>query len=94
MWIQIVMDQCCGFKFYTLNLDPDPGFWPNLDSELDPGLNQQFTSKSFAYILSYNYMCASGSVLRYSEYVSGSRKLLNTDPIRIRIHNNGVDQDS
>ena len=62
MWIQIVMDQCCGFKFYTLNLDPDPGFWPNLDSELDPGLNQQFTSKSFAYILSYNYMCASGSV--------------------------------
>ena len=23
----------------------------------------------------------------YSEYGSGSRKLLNTDPIRIRIHN-------
>ena len=25
----------------------------------------------------------------YSEYGSGSRKLLNTDPIRIRIHNTG-----
>ena len=26
----------------TLNLDPDPGFWPNLDPDLDPGLNYQF----------------------------------------------------
>ena len=22
----------------TLNLDPDPGFWPNLDPDPDPGL--------------------------------------------------------
>ena len=22
----------------TLNLDPDPGLWPNLDSDPDPGL--------------------------------------------------------
>ena len=31
---------------HTLNLDPDPGFWPNLDPNpgpiLDPGLNDQF----------------------------------------------------
>ena len=26
----------------TLNLDPDPGFWPNLDSGPDPGLYNQF----------------------------------------------------
>ena len=26
----------------TLNLDPDPGFWPNLDPDPDPGLNYQF----------------------------------------------------
>ena len=28
----------------------------------------------------------------FSEYGSGSRKLLNTDPIRIRIQNNGTKQ--
>ena len=28
----------------TLNLDPDPGFWPNLDldPDPDPGLNYKF----------------------------------------------------
>ena len=25
----------------TLKLDPDPGFWPNLDPVLDPGLYNQ-----------------------------------------------------
>ena len=34
----------------------------------------------FSSILSYIYMCGSGST-----------KLLNTDPIRIRTHNTGVD---
>ena len=26
----------------TLNLDLDPGFWPNLDPDPDPELNYQF----------------------------------------------------
>ena len=26
----------------TLNLDPDPGFWPNLDPDPDPELYYQF----------------------------------------------------
>ena len=26
----------------TLNLDPDPGCWPNLDPDPDPGLKYQF----------------------------------------------------
>ena len=26
----------------TLNLDPDPGFWPNLDPDPDLGLYNQF----------------------------------------------------
>ena len=35
----IVTNQCGGSK-YTLNLDPDPEYWPNLDP--DPGLCYQF----------------------------------------------------
>ena len=35
---------------------------------------------SLASILTFIYMCG-----------SGSRKLLNTDPIRIRIHNTGME---
>ena len=36
-----------------MNLDPDPGFWPNLDPGLDPGpgpdqgLNCKFLEKKF-----------------------------------------------
>ena len=33
----------------TLNLDPDPGFWPNLDT--DPGLYYQFWKKKLNIIL-------------------------------------------
>ena len=33
----------------TLNLDPDPGFWPDLDP--DPGLFNQFWKKKFKIIL-------------------------------------------
>ena len=46
----------------TLNLDPDPGFWPNLDQDpdpdpgpdLDPGLYNQFWKKKFKIILEKN----------------------------------------
>ena len=30
----------------TLNLDPDPGFWPNLDPDPDPELCYQFWKKN------------------------------------------------
>ena len=38
----------------TLNLDPDPGFWPNLDLDPDPGLYNQFRKKKFKIILEKN----------------------------------------
>ena len=37
----------------TLNLDPDPGFWPNLDPDPDPGPDQ-FGKKKFKIILEKN----------------------------------------
>ena len=30
----------------TLKLDPDPGFWPNLDPDPDSGLNYQVRKKN------------------------------------------------
>ena len=38
----------------TLKLDPDPGFWPNLDPVLDPGLYNQLWKKKFKIILEKN----------------------------------------
>ena len=40
----------------TLNLDPDPGVWPNLDpdSDPDPGLYSQFWNKKFQIIIEKN----------------------------------------
>ena len=42
----------------TLNLDPDPGFWPNLDPDPDPGPDPayyyQFLKKKFKIILEKN----------------------------------------
>ena len=38
----------------TFNLDPDPGFWPNLDPDPDPGLYNQFWKKKFKIILEKN----------------------------------------
>ena len=35
-------DQCCGSIPNTLNLDPDPECWPNMDADPDPGLCLQF----------------------------------------------------
>ena len=35
----------------TWYLDPDPGFWPNLDPGPDPGLYNQFWKKKFKIIL-------------------------------------------
>ena len=35
----------------TLNLDPDPRLWPNLDPYPDPGLYNQFWGKKFKIIL-------------------------------------------
>ena len=34
------VEQCCESKYRTLNLDMDPGFWPNLNPDL--GLRYQF----------------------------------------------------
>ena len=36
----------------TLNLDPDPGFWPNWDP--DPGLYNKFQKKKLKIILEKN----------------------------------------
>ena len=47
IWIQIC----------TLNLNPDPEFWPNLEYTYVLNLIP------FVPILSYNYICGSGSVL-------------------------------
>ena len=30
-----IRKQCCGSKY--IDLDPDPGFWPNLDPDPDSG---------------------------------------------------------
>ena len=30
----------------SLNLDPDPEIWPNLDPEPDPGLNDKFLAEN------------------------------------------------
>ena len=39
----------------TLNLDPDPGFWPNLDPDPDPDPGpDQFGKKKFKIILEKN----------------------------------------
>ena len=65
----------------TLNLDPDPGFWPNLYP--DPWLCYQFwyilNPTPFVSILSHFYMCGSGAVFwiwirihKAPEYGSGS----------------------
>ena len=35
----------------TLNLDPDPGFWHNLDPDPDPVQYYQFWKKKFLIIL-------------------------------------------
>ena len=34
-----------------LNLDPDPGFWHNLDPDPDPGLYNQLWKKKFKIIV-------------------------------------------
>ena len=36
------MVTCSVVEPNTFNLDPDPGFWPNLDPDPDPGLYNQF----------------------------------------------------
>ena len=36
----------------TLNLDPDPEFWPNLDRDPDPGLTYLYTS---LHVVQYLY---------------------------------------
>ena len=36
-------EQCCGSKY--MNLDPDPGFWPNLDQDPGPDPKQSTMSE-------------------------------------------------
>ena len=74
----------------VLNLEPDPGFWLNLDPDL--GLYINFERKKIPSVESLNcdlksytrlppfYPIFSTCVDPYSEYGSGSRKLLNMDP--------------
>ena len=112
----------------TLNFYPDPEFWPNLDSDLDPYgyfINFEKNVKNIYWgknvslkkvFLNYKKIMVSAEIFSFveslngeflpsiihlwppiyptvtcvdpiSEYGSGSTKMLNTDPIWIRIHN-------
>ena len=79
-------------------LDPDPGYWQNLDPGPDSGLKNQFWRKKFKNLIFYEVyfykfmnkfvsLFWSSWVFHFNLYLHVSRKLLYTDPIRIRIRN-------
>ena len=58
---------------------------------LSPGQTSQRGGGRYRYLI-WRRFCVANSVVDpvpYSEYGSGSTKLLDTDPTRIRIHNTG-----
>ena len=81
----------------NLDLDPDPEFWPKLDPDTDTGLCYHFEINknknnlrekqlpvSLKQIFCLYFILTCVDLDPYSEYGSGSIKLLNADPIRIR----------